>query len=31
MNDNKPNTYTQNKNLICDWTDQKNYLIHLKC
>ena len=24
----KPDTYTQTKKLICDWTDKKNYLIH---
>ena len=30
MNDNNPNTYTQNKNLICDWTDKKNYLFHYR-
>ena len=23
-------TYTQNKNLICDWSDKKNYLIHYR-
>ena len=23
----KPGTYTQTKNLICDWSDKKNYLI----
>ena len=23
-----PDTYTQNKKLICDWSDKKNYLIH---
>ena len=23
-------TYTQNKKLICDWSDNKNYLIHYK-
>ena len=30
MNKNKSNTYTQTKNLICDWTDKKNYLIHYR-
>ena len=25
-----PDTYTQNKELICDWTDKKNYLIHYR-
>ena len=24
----KPDTYRQTKNLICDWSDKKNYLIH---
>ena len=24
------NNYTQNKKLICDWTDEKNFLIHCK-
>ena len=28
MNENKPNIYTQNKKLFCDWTDETNYLIH---
>ena len=23
----KPNNFTQNTKLICDWTDKKNYLI----
>ena len=23
----KPDTHTQNKNLICDWSDKKNFLI----
>ena len=23
----KPDTYTQTKKLICDWSDKKNYLI----
>ena len=23
----KLNTYTQNEKVICDWTDEKNYLI----
>ena len=22
-NENKPNTHTQNKKLLCDWTDKK--------
>ena len=28
MKENLPNTYIQNKKLICDWSDKKNYLIH---
>ena len=24
----KPDTYTQTKKLICDWSDKKKYLIH---
>ena len=24
----KPDTYTQTKKLLCDWSDKKNYLIH---
>ena len=24
----KPKNYTQNRKLICDWTDKKNYLAH---
>ena len=24
----KPDTCTQTKNLICDWSDKKNYMIH---
>ena len=27
MNEIEPNNYTQNKKLICDWTDEKIYLI----
>ena len=27
MKINKPNIYTQTKKLICDWSDNKNYLI----
>ena len=23
-----PDTFTQTKKLICDWSDKKNYLIH---
>ena len=30
IKDKKPNIYTQNKKLICNWTDKKNYLIHYK-
>ena len=26
----KPDTHTQTKNLICDWTDKKNYLVHYR-
>ena len=25
-----PDTYTQTKKLICDWSDKKNYLIHYR-
>ena len=25
-----PNTYTQTRKLICDWSDEKNYLIHYR-
>ena len=28
MNDFKPDVYTKNKKLICDWTDEKKYLVH---
>ena len=28
MNENIPDTYTQTKKLICDWSDKKNDLIH---
>ena len=31
MNEIKPDSYTQCKKLICDWTDKKNYLIHYRC
>ena len=27
MNENKPNTYTQNKKIICNWTDKRKCLI----
>ena len=30
MKEIKPDTYTQNKKLICDWSDKKNYLIHYR-
>ena len=30
MKDIIPDTYTQNKKLICDWNDKKNYLIHYR-
>ena len=26
----KPDTYTQTKELICDWSDKKNYLVHYR-
>ena len=26
----KPDTYTQTKKLMCDWSDKKNYLIHYR-
>ena len=26
----KPDTDTQTKKLICDWSDKKNYLIHYR-
>ena len=26
----KPNTYTQNKKILCDWIDRKVYLIHYR-
>ena len=26
----KPDTYTQTRELICDWSDKKNYLIHYR-
>ena len=25
-----PDTYTQNRKLICDWSDKKNYLVHYR-
>ena len=27
MNEMKPNIYTRNRKLICDWKDKKNYLV----
>ena len=30
MNEKKPDTYTKTKNLVCDWTDKKKYLIHYR-
>ena len=30
MNKIKPKNYTKSKNLICDWTDKKKYLIHYR-
>ena len=30
MKEIKPDTYTQTKKLICDWSDKKNYLIHYR-
>ena len=30
MNEIKPDSYTQCKKLICDWTDKKNYLLHYR-
>ena len=30
MKKTKPRNYTKAKKLICDWTDQKNYLIHYR-
>ena len=26
----KPTNYTKAKNLLCDWSDKKNYLIHYR-
>ena len=25
-----PDTYTQTRKLICDWSDRKNYLVHYR-
>ena len=30
MKENKPDNYTSTKKLICDWSDQKNYLVHYR-
>ena len=30
MKKNKPETYNQTKELICDWSDKRNYLIHYR-
>ena len=30
MNEIKPDSYTQCKKLICDWTNKKNYLVHYR-
>ena len=30
MKEIKPDTYTQTKKLICDWSNKKNYLIHYR-
>ena len=30
MNEIKPDSYTQSRKLICDWTNKKNYLIHYR-
>ena len=30
MKEIKPDTYSQTKKLICDWSDKKNYLIHYR-
>ena len=30
MKEIKPETYNQTKKLICDWSDEKNYLIHYR-
>ena len=30
MKEIKPDTYIQNKKLICDWSDKKNYLVHYR-
>ena len=30
MKEIKPNSYTQTSKLICDWSDEKNYLVHYR-
>ena len=30
MKEIRPDTYTKNKKLICDWSDKKNYLVHYR-
>ena len=30
MKEIKANTYTKTKEIICDWSDKKNYLIHYR-
>ena len=30
MNKTKPENYISDKKLICDWTDEKNYLVHYR-
>ena len=30
MKEIKPDTYIQTRNLICDWSDKKNYLVHYR-
>ena len=30
MKTNKPDTYTQTKKLICDWSDKKNSSVHYR-
>ena len=30
VNEIKPKNYVEQKNIICDWTDKKKYLIHYR-
>ena len=30
MKEIKPDTYTQTRKMICDWSDKKNYLVHYR-